>query len=219
MDKHCKDQQRVIEEIKFKNKILSEDRDYYEEFVIETKKENKALKTELVGFYTQQKAKSPKHHEKPYTAETDARRSRATDIKDKDSFFQTQPLKVEAWGSKNLTGDKMLDEVKRLKEAEEKYIQKINQLNNQIEKDRLLLRYNLYNFMDIINNFIRKIKNEEIGQEIKRAELEKILIDCVNEVRKDIIKRKSIMFLRENSKTLLNIEEIDFSKFSVSDKK
>lgn len=34
LDKICKEQQRMIEEIKFKNKILNEDKNYYEEFVI-----------------------------------------------------------------------------------------------------------------------------------------------------------------------------------------
>jgi hypothetical protein len=54
---------------------------------------------------------------------------------------------------------------------------------------------------------------------MKRAELEQILLDCVNEIRREIIKRKSIMFLRENSKSTLNMEEIDYSKFAASDKR
>lgn len=65
----------------------------------------------------------------------------------------------------------------------------------------------------------RKIRNEEVSKDVKRAELEQILLDCVNEIRRDIIKRKSIMFLRENSKTILNNEEVDFSKFSSNDKR
>lgn len=139
LDKHCKDQQRVIEEIKFKNKILSEDRDYYEEFVIETKKENKALKTELIGFYANNKAHfSPK--QKPLTAETDFRRTKAT-VKEennpiKDSFFQTQPLNNEFWSPK---------EFKRLKEGEKKALDHINRLHSQLEKGNLQLKYNNLN--------------------------------------------------------------------------
>lgn len=51
MDKICKDQTRNIEELKFKMNILTEDKNYYEGFVIETKKENKALKSELLYLY------------------------------------------------------------------------------------------------------------------------------------------------------------------------
>ena len=157
LDKNCKDQQRVIEEIKFKNKILSEDRDYYEEFVIETKKENKALKTELIGFYTkkdQSSKKSPK--QKPFTAgENEVRKGKLTNIsnergKEKDSFFQTQPIAVtvDSWDQRKLSGNQMTDEFMRLKEAEEKYIQKINLLNGQIEKERLLSKF------DFVFNYI-----------------------------------------------------------------
>lgn len=141
LDKHCKDQQRIIEEIKFKNKILSEDRDYYEEFVIETKKENKALKTELVGFYTKNSKKSPK--EKPYTAdETEGRRTKfpfKDEGKDRDSFFQTQPLSAESWDQKKGAMN-LMDEIKKLRENENKYVQKINDLNGHIEKDRMLIK-------------------------------------------------------------------------------
>jgi hypothetical protein len=51
LDKVCKDQIGKIEELKFKMKILEEDKSYYEGFVIETKKENKALKSELLFVY------------------------------------------------------------------------------------------------------------------------------------------------------------------------
>lgn len=51
LDKICKQQQRDIEELNFKMKILQEDKTYYEGFVIETKKENKALKSELMYIY------------------------------------------------------------------------------------------------------------------------------------------------------------------------
>ena len=59
----------------------------------------------------------------------------------------------------------------------------------------------------------------ETSEELKRGELEQILLECIDEVRKEIIKRKSIMFLRENSKIPLKVEEIDYSKFSSSDKR
>lgn len=135
----------MIEEIKFKNKILSEDRDYYEEFVIETKKENKALKTELLGFYAQRNG-SPKA--KPMTAdETEGRRTKITGFreeigggKDKDSFFQTQPLSGVSWEQKK-TGGAAVDELRRLKNNEEKYQQKINLLQGQIDHDRLILKF------------------------------------------------------------------------------
>lgn len=51
LDKICKDQLRDIDELKFKMRILTEDKNYYEGFVIETKKENKALKSELLYLY------------------------------------------------------------------------------------------------------------------------------------------------------------------------
>ncbi len=164
LDKHCKDQQRVIEEIKFKNKIISEDRDYYEEFVIETKKENKALKTELIGFYTKKDQSSKKNpKQKPFTAgENEGRKGKFINIsneraKEKDSFFQTQPITVESWDQRKGSGNQMptADEFKRLKEGEEKYIQKINLLNGQIEKYQLLLKFNfLYIFVCFKNLMI-----------------------------------------------------------------
>lgn len=51
LDNICKEQMRDIEELKFKMNILNEDKNYYEGFVIETKKENKALKSELLYLY------------------------------------------------------------------------------------------------------------------------------------------------------------------------
>lgn len=129
----------MIEEIKFKNKILSEDRDYYEDFVIETKKENKALKTELLGFYAQRKGKtSPLAKEKPQTAEiSDGRRTKGTNfqeenIKEKDSFFQTQPLSAFSWDQKK----NLVEEVRKFKANEEKLIKKIEDLKALLEKER-----------------------------------------------------------------------------------
>ncbi|EAR93362.2 hypothetical protein TTHERM_00885770 (macronuclear) [Tetrahymena thermophila SB210] len=51
LDRTCKEQERQIEELQFKQKVLTEDKNYYEGFVIETKKENKALKSELLQLY------------------------------------------------------------------------------------------------------------------------------------------------------------------------
>ncbi len=44
------EQQRVLTELKFKLKLTNEDKNYYEEFVLTAKKENKALKEELLQF-------------------------------------------------------------------------------------------------------------------------------------------------------------------------
>lgn len=58
MDKLCQEQLRTIEELKFKLKITIEEKAYYEGFVIgiinmivDSKKENKALKYELLYLY------------------------------------------------------------------------------------------------------------------------------------------------------------------------
>lgn len=59
LDKLCKDQGQTIEECKFKITLAQEEKSFYEGFVIETKKENNALKTELINLYNQ----SPAGHE------------------------------------------------------------------------------------------------------------------------------------------------------------
>jgi len=64
LDKICNEQLRTIEELKFKLKITNEEKNYYEGFVIDSKKENKALKYELLQLYRnkvddQKKAPSP----------------------------------------------------------------------------------------------------------------------------------------------------------------
>jgi hypothetical protein len=58
LDKLCQEQLRTIEELKFKLKITIEEKAYYEGFVIgiinmivDSKKENKALKYELLYLY------------------------------------------------------------------------------------------------------------------------------------------------------------------------
>ena len=44
LDNLCKNQFKEIQELKYKLKILSEEKTYFEGFVIDSKKENKALK-------------------------------------------------------------------------------------------------------------------------------------------------------------------------------
>lgn len=70
-----------------------------------------------------------------------------------------------------------------------------------------------------MKRILRKFKNNELLSDIKRTELEHILLESVNEVRREIIKRKSIMFLRDNAKSPLKVEEIDYGKFSSADKR
>lgn len=71
----------------------------------------------------------------------------------------------------------------------------------------------------ILYIFKRQLKSEKANYIIHRQELEQILVESINEVKKDIAKRKAMMGLREFHKGPELPEEIDFSKFSVSDKK
>ena len=48
LDKFSNEQLRTIEELRFKLNIINEEKNYYEGFVIDSKKENKALKYELL---------------------------------------------------------------------------------------------------------------------------------------------------------------------------
>jgi len=47
----CTKNDEKIKELKFQNKKLIDDKNYYEGFVIETKKENKTLKQEMKTLY------------------------------------------------------------------------------------------------------------------------------------------------------------------------
>ena len=99
------------------------------------------MKTELVGFYTKNAKKSPKS--KPMTAdEVEGRRTKypfKEEGKDKDSFFQTQPLSGDSWVGEKRKGN-VAEEVKRLRENEGRFVQKINELNAQIEREKLLIK-------------------------------------------------------------------------------
>jgi len=44
------EQQKTIQELKFRLRIVNEDKTYYEEYALEAKKENKALKEELLAW-------------------------------------------------------------------------------------------------------------------------------------------------------------------------
>lgn len=111
------------------------------------------MKTELVGFYTKNSKKSPKS--KPMTAdEIEGRRTKypfkEEGGKEKDSFFQTQPLSGgESWVGEKRKGN-VVEEVKRMRENEGRFVKKINELNAQIERDRLLMKYF---FFLILSNF------------------------------------------------------------------
>ena len=49
LDNICKDQIEKINEMKFKQKLLVDDRNYYEGFVVKIKKKNKLLKKDLMN--------------------------------------------------------------------------------------------------------------------------------------------------------------------------
>lgn len=48
LDDYCKENEKVIKELKMDNKLMKEDHRFFENIILETKKENKTLKSDLL---------------------------------------------------------------------------------------------------------------------------------------------------------------------------
>lgn len=52
LDDYCKEHEKVIKELKIDNKMMKEDHRFFENIILETKKENKTLKSDLLDKIT-----------------------------------------------------------------------------------------------------------------------------------------------------------------------
>ncbi|KRX10859.1 hypothetical protein PPERSA_12210 [Pseudocohnilembus persalinus] len=212
LDKICKDQLRDLEELKFKIQILTEDKDYYENFVIETKKENKALKSELLFLYKNK----IKNHQKEQDLEDNINKEENNNNTKESNKFVSADFEFAANKSSSKTEQKpgtTQQETKPFYMTQPEF--KPSNLSNRavsqqqfsrarkievggvqiqddqkIEKRFLETTKNLRQYLERERNINQKLKAEITANNIQRTQLEEILLDCINEAKKDIQKRR-----------------------------
>eukprot|EP00825_Cyclidium_porcatum_P024919 TRINITY_DN2723_c0_g1_i4.p1 TRINITY_DN2723_c0_g1~~TRINITY_DN2723_c0_g1_i4.p1 ORF type:complete len:432 (+),score=81.25 TRINITY_DN2723_c0_g1_i4:129-1424(+) len=246
LDEICKQQQRDIDELKFKMKILQEDKTYYEGFVIETKKENKALQSELLYIYKHKLGKnqipprkennsqiskenkssnfqqtqqinplSPQQiifneelqasnqgSEQDNIPEFDQQlNSNNNNNNNNNNYFQCEQISNDEQEQRNIfpTGINVQNEPNNQRastqqqwhrqnsnETSTAYVQKLKrEYMQQVETAK---SYRLQ--LEKEKQAHQKLKSELITNNIQRSDLEQVLLDCINEAKKDIQKRK-----------------------------
>jgi len=208
LDKVCKEQQKSLQEVKFKLKLVSEDKSYFEEFVLNAKKENKALKEELMYFEMGRKTGddfiSIDTQSKNFMSA--AKRGQSTDATKQCNF--TSPRKDKFFdgndkGSPEKFGRPSENE-KGISANEAKFLEVIKQMKSELDKEKKLIRQ------------LRQDKSQLLG---RRIELEQILVESINEVKKEISKRRNVKVFKDLNKGPQIPQEIDIGKFSATDKK
>ncbi|CAD8175105.1 unnamed protein product [Paramecium pentaurelia] len=244
LDKLCQEQSRTLEEIKFKLKITQEEKQYYEGFVIDSKKENKALKYELLQLY-KQKSEDQKIGQRVGSVGNINQRTVIKNNIDYRSFTQDGTLmtankdeqvegskrdfssikqgqktqlstKIQDYGSsqhdffrRDLSSQKRSRYNQDSQQIQDNTKQElIQELRSQLQKERQI---------------IQLLKVELSKQNCQRGELEQILLDCVNEMKKEVLNRqtqqKQFVNHRSTSYSQTNIEGIiNYSQFTHTDK-
>jgi len=206
LDKVCKEQQKTLQEVKFKLKQVSEDKSYFEEFVLSAKKENKALKEELMYFEMGRRTGddfiSNEANSKNY-ASTGKRGHSSEGYKNnftpqKYKFFEGTD---KGSGQKN---EQFNENNKEFSHNETKFLEVIKQLKTELDKEK---------------KFVRQLRQDKAQLLGRRIELEQILVESINEVKKEISKRRSVKTYKDLNKGPQIPQEIDLSKFSATDKK
>ncbi|CAD8160639.1 unnamed protein product [Paramecium pentaurelia] len=242
LDKLCQEQLRTIEELKFKLKITLEEKQYYEGFVIDSKKENKALKYELLYLYKQkseeqkaitrlgsngnvgQRYKVKKMLDlRPMTQDGTHVSSTKDEIGEGSkrgfsSIKQTQ--KTQLSNKFQDQGSSLHDFYKRELSSQQQSRQ--NPDMEQIEE---------ISKRDIISDLKQQLQKEkQLNQQLKvelsqqncqRGELEQILLECVVETKKEIHSRQCLQKQVLNHRYLdLNHREgdINYQQFTHTDK-
>ncbi|KAM3145681.1 hypothetical protein pb186bvf_002227 [Paramecium bursaria] len=227
LDKLCQEQQRTIEELKFKLKITNEEKNYYEGFVIDSKKENKALKYEILQLYKQkmeeQKITKIQEAQRPLTDGGKVRNEIFTTGKkfDDHQFSQHERLLHSQQQTRNSEAivtigrdfrkpESSTNQQTRYSEFPKAYSQK------KLDNDTVRLQFEREKKIN------QQLKIQLSQNNIQRGQLEQILLDCVNQRKKDIKVRQlqQKQMLNGQSVEFQEIDwDVEFSQFTQSDKK
>jgi len=203
LDKVCKEQQRVLTELKFKLKLTNEDKNYYEEFVLTAKKENKALKEELLQFELGKKSVEDLPTLMQQTKNTSGKKKNLE--LGKNSYTPKKMREPEDipddYDEENLAEN---DIVQRFSVNEEKLLDIIKQMKIELDKEK---------------KTVRQLRQEKSQMMVRRIELEQILVESINEVKRDIAKRRNNKTYKDYNKGPQVPQDIDITKFSATDKK
>jgi len=192
-------------------KIISDEKSYFEEFVLTAKKENKALKEELMQLelgkanaeefpQISSHSKSVSPFKKVQSFDSGSRRHR-TPIRSYDlqaAEERTESIRKEYINLKETINQQMSHS------NEDKLLEVIKQMKIELDKERKLSR---------------QLKNEKSQFVVKRIELEQILVECINEAKKEISRRRNTQSYKDLSKGPQIPQDIDITKFSATDKR
>eukprot|EP01017_Pseudomicrothorax_dubius_P041847 TRINITY_DN6754_c0_g2_i1.p1 TRINITY_DN6754_c0_g2~~TRINITY_DN6754_c0_g2_i1.p1 ORF type:complete len:310 (+),score=83.77 TRINITY_DN6754_c0_g2_i1:431-1360(+) len=198
----------MIDELKFQNNMLADDKTYFERFVIETKKENMALKKEL-GALSKDNRKAMQSA--GTVGETEAK---MTPYETKTTFSTRAGALPKATSAKTMKvrpiEDDGLQQIGENYEGESKAAETITHLRNQMERAK---------------KEIKQLKAEKMSLQAQRSEYEDFLVVCVEEVKKDIVKRKAMIAQQEAATRGVQPEgpreegNVDMKNFTFQDKK
>ncbi|CAG9316374.1 unnamed protein product [Blepharisma stoltei] len=173
LDKICKEYKRSMEMWKNKAQTLEEDRKFMEEQVLSTKKQNLHLRENL---------ESNMSHPPDFTLSS----PRSEDM---------DPLAIERGDSldagreskdyKKYMSAAPFITMQDLKKVEERYNETIKHLKNQI---------------DILKKSLHAQKSAQSNYVLEKGELEDFFIQCIEEVKKEITKRRSLSLLHARNK-------------------
>ena len=196
LDKMCREYQRVtLSQMKSQIEHLAADKDFYQTQLFRAKRVNKALILELekangglVALSEMEtstdKILSLQCAEETELDEGSKRRGSALQSDYKEVISSAQQERAQTSRSSQRTKDMSHlvdlesnhDEVRELR-----YTETIRHLNQQ---------------MDVMKKSIRKLKKEKVNQYSERNELEEFFLSCIDEVRKEILKRRAIFSKR-----------------------
>ncbi|CAD8177275.1 unnamed protein product [Paramecium pentaurelia] len=243
LDKLCQEQLRTIEELKFKLKITLEEKQYYEGFVIDSKKENKALKYELLYLY-KQKSEEQKSGQRvgsvgninqrtvikknidyrPFTQEG----TQISATKDELGEGSKRDFSSVKQGYKTQLSSKVQDQASTQHEffrrelsshQQSRYNQDIQQIEETTKKEQI---QELKSQLQKEKQITQQLKVELSKQNCQKGELEQILLECVNEMKKEVHYRQNQQRQLLNhrfSDSQINFDgEMNFSQFTHTDK-
>ncbi|CAD8171549.1 unnamed protein product [Paramecium pentaurelia] len=246
LDKLCQEQLRTIEEIKFKLKITLEEKQYYEGFVIDSKKENKALKYELLYLYKQKSEEQKvgtrigqigdvgernnmkkileiRPDIRPMTQDGTYANSTKDEIGEgsKRGFSSVKKtLKTQLSSKFQDQGSSLHDLYKRELSSQQQSRQ--NQDMQQIEEiSKSNVIQDLKQQLQKEKQLTQQLKVELSQQNCQRGELEQILLECVAETKKEVHSRQCLQKQVLNHRYLDLIHQeggINFSQFTHTDK-
>ena len=156
------DQTESIKELKFKNKILIDDKNYYEGFVIATKRENKQIKKDIMKLYGTQDVDPNVMMNRPM--------DHVLDSETHDPSLLTQTKTVNPPLLQGPDG-----KTRELTKKDQHYMAKLESIQSEIDK------------LQRKSGYLRQKKLSSLQEKI---ELEQVFQKCIEEVKKDIYRKK-----------------------------